>query len=307
MKQSSKRLYIPSPKPCYPNSKYSYSAEASSAAPSAGAAPAPPTSYGNDMPARPHRQKKPKAGLKLNFDGSSKGKSGSATIGGVYRDGEGNFLLGYAGRIGKATSSVAELVALKYGLKLAVKNRWSDISIEGDFKAAVDAIASRARFRAKEDKEQFTEIAKMLPRLGKVSVRHVGRAGNRVAHCFANLGHKTAQQRLWREAPPAEVLLHLQRDAEVPSKKKKKNEEGKKKKKRDAKDPSKKKKDDEEKKNPKKNTKRDAMNPSKKKKRKRDTMDPCKKKKKKKKNEEKNQKKKRKRGKIALPPEKKKI
>ncbi|KAM0838014.1 hypothetical protein ACQ4PT_061260 [Festuca glaucescens] len=115
----------------------------------------------------------PKKGrLKLNFDGSSKSKGSS--IGGVYRDHKGKFILGYAQGISRVTSSVAELVALKRGLQLAVKKGWSDISIEGDFKAGIDAIASRAPFRAKKDLGQYMQIAAMLPLLGKTTMSHAG-------------------------------------------------------------------------------------------------------------------------------------
>ncbi|XP_047051860.1 uncharacterized protein LOC124657333 [Lolium rigidum] len=157
----------------------------------------------------------PKKGrLKVNFDGSSMSKSSS--IGGVVRDHRGNFILGYAQRIDKATSSVAELLALKRGLELAVKNRWRNISIEGDFKTAVDAIASRARIRAKKDLGQWRKIAGLLPRLGKTTVSHVVRKGNKVAHGFAKLGYEEAamRQRVWRDVPPEEVLQYLERDAQ---------------------------------------------------------------------------------------------
>ncbi|XP_037467265.1 uncharacterized protein LOC119339240 [Triticum dicoccoides] len=165
-------------------------------------------------------KKKPKAvRLKLNFDGSSKyGESRYASVGafgGVFRDLEGRFVLGYAGRIGNATSSVAELVALKRGLELALQNEWRDICIEGDCKAAVEAITSRVRVRASKDKEQFRAITAMLPRLRKVTVTHVGRKRNTVADSFAELGHEAGPQRVWRGVPPPEVLLHLRRDAEL--------------------------------------------------------------------------------------------
>jgi hypothetical protein len=106
----------------------------------------------------------PKKGrLKLNFNGLCKYKSKRSSIGGVYRDHRGKFILGYAKGIGKATSYMAELVALKHGLDLAVANGWRDISIEGDLKGVIDAIAGRVPFRTEEDMEKYMEIAVMLP------------------------------------------------------------------------------------------------------------------------------------------------
>lgn len=166
--------------------------------------------------------RKPEPGrLKLNFDGSSRhgGASSSrrrASIGGVYRDHEGGFVLGYAERIGAATSSVAELAALRRGLELAVANGWRSVWIEGDAKTVVDVVRSRARVRVRspEDLRLCGEIEKLLPLLDDMSVSHVRRQGNRVAHGFAKLGHGAARPRVWRDVPPDEVLRFLQRDAE---------------------------------------------------------------------------------------------
>jgi hypothetical protein len=161
--------------------------------------------------------RKPEVGrLKLNFDGSSKHASRRASIGGVYRDHEGGFVLGYAERIGKATSSVAELAALRRGLELALENGWLNISIEGDAKTVVDVVRNRVSIRAEEDLRQCEEIAALLPLLddGGMAVSHVRRAGNRVAHGFAKLGHGVPRPRVWRGVPPDEVLRYLQRDAD---------------------------------------------------------------------------------------------
>ncbi|PNT75474.1 hypothetical protein BRADI_1g33055v3 [Brachypodium distachyon] len=179
--------------------------------------------------------RKPEAGrLKLNFDGSSRQhvSSRSASIGGVVRDHEGRFVLGYAERIGKgSTSSVAELAALKRGLELALEHGWRGraLWVEGDAMAAVDAARGKGRRRvvsgrAEEDRRLCVEIAEMLPLLetddeeeedgGIMVVSHVGRAGNTVAHGFARLGHGAARPKVWRGVPPAEVMKHLHRDAQ---------------------------------------------------------------------------------------------
>nr|CAB3471210.1 unnamed protein product [Digitaria exilis] len=160
--------------------------------------------------------RKPELGrLKLNFDGSSKHASRRASIGGVYRDHEGAFVLGYAERIGTATSSVAELAALRRGLELAVANGWRSVWVEGDAMAVVDVVRSRARLRAEEDRRLCAEIEALLPMFDDdMTVSHVRRKGNRVAHGFAKLGHGVEVPRVWRGVPPDEVLRFLQRDAE---------------------------------------------------------------------------------------------
>jgi hypothetical protein len=69
--------------------------------------------------------------------------------------------------------------------------------------------------RPKKDLKQWREIAGLLPRLGKTTVSHVRRKGNKVAHVFASLGYEAAGQRrrVWRDVPPDEVLQHLELDA----------------------------------------------------------------------------------------------
>ncbi|CAD6338605.1 unnamed protein product [Miscanthus lutarioriparius] len=160
--------------------------------------------------------RKPEPGrLKLNFDGSSKhGASRRASISGVYRDHEGGFVLGYAERIGTATSSVAELAALRRGLEVAVANGWRSVWVEGDAKTVVDVVRSRARVRAQEDLRLCGEIQALLPLLDDMSVSHVRRQGNPLAHGFAKLGHGAARPRVWRDVPADEVHRFLQRDAE---------------------------------------------------------------------------------------------
>lgn len=66
---------------------------------------------------------KPNTGwMKLNMDGSSIGNLGMAGGGGVIRDEEGNWVIGYARKIGSANSFQAELWALRDVL-LCVYNR----------------------------------------------------------------------------------------------------------------------------------------------------------------------------------------
>lgn len=71
---------------------------------------------------------KPKIGwTKLNFDGSSEGKAGKASIGGLFRNHKADLLLGYAEPIGRANSMIAELAALRRGLELVLENGWSNV------------------------------------------------------------------------------------------------------------------------------------------------------------------------------------
>ena len=162
-----------------------------------------------------HTWRNPNAGcIKLNFDGASKYGSSDASIGGVYRNHEGVFLLGYAERIGKATSSVAELVAAKRGLELAIKNGWFNIWIEGDAKGVVDLLRNGMRPKSKEDLKHFREISVLIPRLKDFNASHILRGGNKVADKHAKLGYKMHKPQIWWDVPPDEVIRFLRWDAE---------------------------------------------------------------------------------------------
>ncbi|GMP72690.1 hypothetical protein CsSME_00030627 [Camellia sinensis var. sinensis] len=81
---------------------------------------------------------KPQVGwTKLNFDG-------------VLRNHKAEFLFGYAQSIGKTTSTIAELAALRRGLELVIENGWNDVWLEGDSKTLVEIIAQKRLVKCTE-------------------------------------------------------------------------------------------------------------------------------------------------------------
>ncbi|KAK7246605.1 hypothetical protein RIF29_41474 [Crotalaria pallida] len=160
--------------------------------------------------------KKPGIGwTKLNFDGSCKGKSGKASIGGVLRNHNAEFLLGYAESIGQANSTIAELLALRRGLELVLENGWNnDIWLEGDAKTLVEIIVQRRQVRCMEVRRHISDINSILPGFNNCIVSHIYREGNRAADKFAQLGHLFDEPRIWIDVPPDEVLAIVHEDAE---------------------------------------------------------------------------------------------
>ena len=89
------------------------------------------------------RWEKPDQGwLKLNTDGSWNAPLGSAAGGGVIRDSLGNWVVGFARKLGSANSFTAEVWALRDGLMLCLQRNFSAIIVEIDAKALVDALNS---------------------------------------------------------------------------------------------------------------------------------------------------------------------
>ena len=159
--------------------------------------------------------KKPGVGwTKLNFDGSCKCESGKASIGGVVRNHNAEFLLGYAESIGRANSTIAELTALRRGLELVLENGWNDIWLEGDAKTLVEIIVQKRQVRCMEVQEHISSINSILPGFNNCIVSHIYREGNRAADKFAQMGHHLDKPRIWRDIPPDDVLAIVNEDAQ---------------------------------------------------------------------------------------------
>ncbi|KAK4733224.1 hypothetical protein R3W88_007485 [Solanum pinnatisectum] len=158
---------------------------------------------------------KPKIGwTKLNFDGSCKCKTGKSSIGGIFRNHEAEFLLGYAESIGKSNSTIAELAALTRGLELILENGWEEVWLEGDSKSLVEVIVQKRVVRCVEVQKQINCINLLIPKIKSCIVTHVFREGNRAADKFAQLGHHLKKPQIWRNDPPKHLLRIVNEDAE---------------------------------------------------------------------------------------------
>ncbi|KVH97022.1 hypothetical protein Ccrd_000884 [Cynara cardunculus var. scolymus] len=156
---------------------------------------------------------KPEIGwTKLNFDGSCKCKTGKASIGGVVRDHNAEFLLGYAEAIGRTNSTVAEFVALQRGLELVLENGYKDLWLEGDCKTLVEIVAQRRHVKCDEVQKRVSCINLILPEFRNCFVTHVYREGNRLADKLAQIGHQLKRPQIWH-VTPREVLRVLNEDA----------------------------------------------------------------------------------------------
>ena len=95
------------------------------------------------MITRPVHWEKPDPGwMKLNTDAVSNSSLGIAGGGGLLRDDAGNWVMGFARKIGKADSFLAELWELRDGLLLCQQMNLTAIVIELDAKAIVDAFTN---------------------------------------------------------------------------------------------------------------------------------------------------------------------
>ena len=78
--------------------------------------------------------------IKLNFDGASKGNPGNDGFGGIFRDNEGNIRWIYTEWGGEMTNNEAELWAVHQGLRIAARNGYRNLELEGDSQLVIEMI-----------------------------------------------------------------------------------------------------------------------------------------------------------------------
>lgn len=149
--------------------------------------------------------------IKLNFDGASKGNPGPAGLGGIFRDGEGNTRWIFAEWVGEMTNNEAELWAVHEGLRIAARNRYRYLEIEGDSQITIEML------RKLKDGQGWDKVAKswrtatiiqdikeMLNSIEYKTINHVRRDGNKAADFLTNWGSKEAGSKLDTSWTPLE-------------------------------------------------------------------------------------------------------
>lgn len=78
--------------------------------------------------------------IKLNFDGASKGNPGLTSFGGIFRDSERRTRWVYADWGGIMTNNEVELMVVYQGLRIVVRNGYTNMEIEGDSQIVVEML-----------------------------------------------------------------------------------------------------------------------------------------------------------------------
>eukprot|EP00253_Pinus_taeda_P019391 PITA_19391 len=131
----------------------------------------------------------------LNFDGASKGNPGTTGYGGAIRNHQGKALKVFFGSIGWNTNNAAELEGLWRGLKIAQKQRYSALIVEGDSQIIIN-MASKIQQGSESQKVSRSwrmvtrlELLQLWLRDNKaIAFKHIRCEGNKLAYFLANLG-----------------------------------------------------------------------------------------------------------------------
>ena len=129
--------------------------------------------------------------FRLNLDGFSTGNPFPAGSGGLIRNGEGEWVCGYARKIGITTSFVVELWGLRDGLLQCLNLHLPAIEIEIDAKSIVDLL-NNSRNANNVISPLVDDCRYLITQLSRVRIKHCFRDANRCADALARLGSSQA-------------------------------------------------------------------------------------------------------------------
>lgn len=150
--------------------------------------------------------------LTLNMDGLVVGNFGVARSGGLIRDTNGEWVMGFARRIGKTSSFLAELWALHDGLQLCLQIQAQAVLIELDSKTILDAFNSQA-YSSTIVSSIMDDCRHMILRIPQTCLRHIYREANRCADYLAKVGTSIKGDFIVFHSPPVDLLSILEADA----------------------------------------------------------------------------------------------
>ena len=125
--------------------------------------------------------------FKLNMDGVASKALGLVGGGRLIRDDIGNWVIGFSKRIGIINSFMAEVWALRDRLMLCNQMNLSDIIVELDAKALVDAFKNPS-YANSVISPLFDDCRQLTSRIPRLCIRHIYREANKCADKLANIG-----------------------------------------------------------------------------------------------------------------------
>ena len=123
--------------------------------------------------------------IKLNCDGTK--SSRGAVAGFVLRNWKGSFILAGARYLDKAPILVAEVLAIRDGLKTALEAGFHHIEVEGDNQVVIHAIQGRTK-PPWSIAPIIEDIRNLTAGSAHISFQHIYREGNRAADWIAKYG-----------------------------------------------------------------------------------------------------------------------
>ncbi|KAK9995287.1 hypothetical protein SO802_019973 [Lithocarpus litseifolius] len=153
--------------------------------------------------------------MKLNTDGALNSLLGLAGGGGLIRDDAGRWVAGFARKIGKINSFLAELLALRDGLFLCQQMNVTTLVIELDGKGLVDAFTNPSYSNAVVS-SLFDDCKQLVTRLSYYRIKHVFREANMCADQLARLGCLQVSDFTLYSCLPVDIMKSFEVDSQGP-------------------------------------------------------------------------------------------
>ncbi|KAK9998044.1 hypothetical protein SO802_017647 [Lithocarpus litseifolius] len=144
--------------------------------------------------------------LKLNTDGLALEQLGVAGGGGVLRDERGDWVIGFARNIGRASSFTAELWALRDGLSICLVENFLKVEVEMDAKILVNMLTDSSNVNVAIC-PLVDDCRHLASQLLQVRFKHCYREANRCADSLAWVGSQQSPDFLLFNSPPVGVEL----------------------------------------------------------------------------------------------------
>lgn len=151
--------------------------------------------------------------MKLNTDGSHNPSSLSMGTGGLIRNDQAGWLMGFSSHGGVGDVLLAELLAIKNGLRIAWENGFRAVLCESDSLEAVSMISDNSKHDFHEYAATLCDIMVLLRYQWSVQIKHVFREANTCADFLAKLEvNQNSVWKFWKD-PPALMGSLLLKDS----------------------------------------------------------------------------------------------
>jgi ribonuclease HI len=153
--------------------------------------------------------------VKLNVDASFHSTVCAGSIGAIIRDYKGRFLAASTSFILHTTTvSMAEALAMRDGLELAIKLGCNRLQAESDSTEVIEACNGGDRWWS-EESAVFADCVDLSSSIGEVSFKHCPREANGVAHELARVAFESSSSGFWEGEPPNFIVSHLVNDVTI--------------------------------------------------------------------------------------------
>ena len=166
----------------------------------------------SQLVAKQIRWEKPRRGwVKLNTDGSSLGNPGLVGGGGLIRDKDGAWVVGFARNIGISSSFIAKLWALRDRLLICVHRNFNAVEVELDAKAVIDVL-SASKSTNSLVAPLVDDCRQLATQIHQIHSKHCFREANRSANKLARMGAAQDSQFKLFLCPPVDLVTVFNSD-----------------------------------------------------------------------------------------------